>query len=161
MIAKLMGKEERDAHGNVQLSGTGALGDLLAETVKNGLDIKRVRSDTFGYLQRSFIGCQSDRDASEAREVGEKAVQFAMWDNVDGSVAIRRPVLDYSVDYELVPIENVAGKTRHMPDHFINEEGNGVTEAFMNYCRPLLGSHFPEAHRLRAPAVPKILRNGS
>ena len=47
--------------------------------------------------------CRSDRDAHEAREVGEKAVQFAMWDNVDGSVAIRRPVLDYSVDYELVP----------------------------------------------------------
>lgn len=157
MISKLMGEEERDAHGNIQLSGTGALGDLLTQSIKQGLNIKRVRSDTFGYLQRAFIGCSSDRDASEAREVGEKAVQFAMWDNVDGSVAIRRPVLDYSVDYELVPIQNVAGKTRHMPDHFINEEGNGVTEDFMNYCRPLLGSNLPEAHRLRAPVVPKIL----
>ncbi len=157
MISSLMGEVERDAHGNVQLSGTGALGDLLTGTIKKELGIKRVRSDTFGYLQRAFIGCLSDRDASEAREVGEKAVQFAMWDNVDGSVVIRRPVLDYSVDYELVPIANVAGKTRHMPDHFINEEGNGVTTDFMNYCRPLLGSNFPEAHRLRAPAVPKIL----
>lgn len=157
MITKLMGVEERDDHGNVQLSGTGALGDLLTESIKKGLGLKRVRSDTFGYLQRSFIGCRSDRDAREAREVGEKAVQFAMWDNVDGSVAIRRPVLDYSVDYELVPISNVAGKTRHMPDEFINEAGNGVTDAFRNYCRPLLGSDFPEPHRLRAPIVPKIL----
>ncbi len=161
MIAKLMGDEERDDHGNLQLSGTGALGDLLAQTIKKSLNIKRVRSDTFGYLQRAFIGCLSDRDASEAREVGEKAVQFAMWDSVDGSVAIRRPVLNYSVDYELVPIANVAGKTRHMPDHFINEAGNGVTEDFMNYCRPLLGSNFPEAHRLRAPSVPKILHKKS
>ncbi len=157
MISKLMGEEERDDHGNVQLSGTGALGDLLTATIKQGLSIKRVRADTFGYLQRAFIGCVSDRDASEAREVGEKAVQFAMWDDVDGSVVIRRPVLDYSVDYELVPIEKVAGKTRHMPDEFINEAGNGVTEDFLNYCRPLLGSNLAEAHRLRAPSVPKIL----
>ncbi|HEX7261383.1 MAG TPA: 6-phosphofructokinase [Luteolibacter sp.] len=157
MITKLLGTEERDSHGNIQLSGTGALGDLLSNEIRKGLGIKRVRSDTFGYLQRSFMGIQSDRDAREAREVGEKAVQFAMWDNVDGSVAIKRPVLDYSVDYQLVPIENVAGKTRHMPDEFINADGNGVTEAFHNYCRPLLGSNLPEPHRLRAPKVAKIL----
>ena len=157
MITKLMGVEERDAHGNVQLSGTGALGDLLSDAIKKGLGLKRVRSDTFGYLQRSFIGCRSDRDAQEAREVGEKAVQFAMWDDVDGTVVIRRPVLDYSVDYELCPIELVAGKTRHMPDNFINEAGNGVTDDFRHYCRPLLGSSLPQSHRLRAPAVPKIL----
>ena len=157
MIVKLLGKEERDSHGNVQLSGTGALGDLLADTIRDGLKIKRVRSDTFGYLQRSFMGIQSDRDAREAREVGEKAVQFAMWDNVDGSVAIKRSVLDYSVDYELVDIKKVAGKTRHMPDNFINEAGNGVTQEFHNYCRPLLGSNLPEPHRLRAPKVPKVL----
>ncbi len=64
MIVKLLGKEERDSHGNVQLSGTGALGDLLADTIRDGLKIKRVRSDTFGYLQRSFMGIQSDRDAT-------------------------------------------------------------------------------------------------
>lgn len=157
MISKLMGEEERDDHGNLQLSGSGALGDLLSQTIKKGLNIKRVRSDTYGYLQRSFIGCRSDRDAHEAREVGEKAVQFAMWDNVDGSVVIRRPVLNYSVDYDLVPLSKVAGKTRHMPDNFINEAGNGVTEDFMNYCRPLLGSNVPISHRLRAPAVAKIL----
>ena len=156
MITKLMG-EERDAHGNLQLSGTGALGDLLSQTIKDGLKLKRVRSDTYGYLQRCFIGCRSDRDAHEAREVGEKAVQYAMWDNVDGSIAIRRPVLNYSVDYELVPIEKVACKTRHMPDNFINADANGVTEDFLNYCRPLLGSDFPQSHRLRAPMVPKIL----
>jgi len=157
MITKLLGTEERDSHGNIQLSGTGALGDLLANEIRSGLGIKRVRSDTFGYLQRSFMGIQSDRDAREAREVGEKAVQYAMWDNVDGSVVIRRPVLNYSVDYDLVPIEKVAGKTRHMPDNFINAAGNGVTEDFKNYCRPLLGSNLPESHRLRAPKVPKIL----
>lgn len=156
MIAKLLGAEERDAHGNLQLSGTGALGDLLTQTIKKGLTIKRVRADTFGYLQRCFLGCRSDRDALEAREVGQIAVHYAMYDNVDGSVVIRRPVLDYSVEYDLVPVTKVAGKTRHMPDHFINNEGNGVTQDFLNYCRPLLGSETIEHHRLRAPAVAKI-----
>jgi 6-phosphofructokinase 1 len=71
-------------------------------------------------------------------------------------MVIRRPVLNYSVTYGLVPLAEVAGKTRTMPDEFINEEANGVTDAFHNYCRPLVGSRFPESHRLRAPHVPKI-----
>jgi len=156
IAATLAASEERDAHGNVQLSGTGALGDLLANEVKSKLKIKRVRADTFGYLQRSFLGVVSSRDAHEAREVGEIAVQYAMWDNVNGSVVIRRPVLSYGVAYDLVPLADVAGKTRVMPDEFINEESNGVTHAFNSYCRPLVGADFPEPHRLRAPRVPKI-----
>ena len=71
ILSKLAGELEKDAHGNVQLSGTGALADLLCEEVKNKLGIKRVRGDTFGYLQRSFVGCISPVDRSEAREVGE------------------------------------------------------------------------------------------
>lgn len=157
IITKLMQHKETDAHGNVQLSGTGALGDLLANEIRSKLKIKRVRSDTLGYLQRSFMGCVSDRDSNEAREVGEKAVQFAMWDNVDGSVVIHRPVVNYSVDYNLVPLTDVAAKTKHMPDNFINAEGNGVTQDFYVYARPLVGSGFPEPHRIRAKKVAKLL----
>ena len=70
-MAALLAKDlEHDAHGNVQLSGNGALADLLCEEIKAKLKIKRVRGDTFGYLQRSFIGCVSDVDQREAREVG-------------------------------------------------------------------------------------------
>jgi 6-phosphofructokinase 1 len=157
IIAKLIG-EERDSHGNIQLSGSGALGDLLADEIKAKLKLKRVRADTFGYLQRCFLGCVSDRDQAEAREVGEKAVQYAMWGDQDGSVVIKRPVLDYGVDYDLAKLEDVAARTKTMPDEFINAEGNNVTEAFLQYCKPLLGTNVPEPHRFRAPAVPKILR---
>jgi 6-phosphofructokinase len=79
ILAQLAKDLERDAHGNVQLSGSGALADLLCEEIKAKLKIKRVRGDTFGYLQRSFVGCVSDVDQREAREVGEKAVQYAFW----------------------------------------------------------------------------------
>jgi 6-phosphofructokinase 1 len=157
-VASLLAKEiERDAHGNVQLSGTGALADLLCDEIKAKLGIKRVRGDTFGYLQRSFIGCVSDVDQREAREVGEKAVQFAMWGDRDGSVAIKRTGF-YSVDYELLPLEAVAGKTRVMEDEFISASGTDVTDAFRLYLRPLLGSGMPDAFRLRGASVPKILK---
>ena len=156
VITKLMEDVEKDAHGNVQLSGTGALGDLLAKCVKDKLKINRVRSDTLGYLQRSFIGCVSDVDQNEAREVGEKAAQFAIWYDVDGSITIQRTGF-YSVNYELRRLEEIAGKTRVMPDHFINKEGNNVTDAFKYYLSPLVGSNFPVAHRIRAPKAPKIL----
>ncbi len=157
MLARLAKDLEHDDHGNVQLSGSGALADLLCEEIKSKLKIKRVRGDTFGYLQRSFIGCVSDVDQREAREVGEKAVQFAMWGSVNGSVAIKRTGF-YSVDYELLPLEAVAGKTRTMEDHFIAPSGTDVTDAFRLYLRPLLGSGMPDAYRLRPSPVAKILK---
>ncbi|MCX2861518.1 6-phosphofructokinase [Paucibacter sp. PLA-PC-4] len=156
MLAQLARDLERDDHGNVQLSGTGALADLLCEEVKSKLGIKRVRGDTFGYLQRSFIGCVSDVDQREAREVGEKAVQFAFHGDRDGSVAIKRTGF-YSVDYELLPLAAVAGKTRVMEDEFISAEGTDVTDAFRLYLRPLLGSGMPDAFRLRPNPVAKVL----
>lgn len=149
-------KQEFDAHGNVQLSGSGVLGDYLADLIKTRLNISRVRADTFGYLQRSFLGCVSDVDQREAREVGEKAAQFAIWNRVDGSIAIERTGF-YSVDYKLVPLETVAAKTRLMPDAYINLAGNHVTDDFKYYLRPLIGSGFEQAHRLRAPRVDKVL----
>ncbi len=157
ILARLAKDLERDAHGNLQLSGSGALADLLCEEIKRRLGIKRVRGDTFGYLQRSFVGCVSDVDQREAREVGEKAVQFAMWGHSNGSVAIKRTGF-YSVDFELLPLEAVAGKTRTMEDHFISAEGTDVTDAFRMYLRPLLGSGMGDAFRLRPSPVPKILR---
>ena len=156
IAAQLATNLEHDAHGNVQLSGSGALADLLCEEIKSKLGIKRVRGDTLGYLQRSFIGCVSDVDQREAREVGEKAVQFAMWGDRDGSVAIKRTGF-YSVEYELQALEAVAGKTRVMEDEFITPCGTGVTDAFRMYLRPLLGSGMPDAFRLRTNPVAKVL----
>jgi 6-phosphofructokinase 1 len=156
IMLKLTKCMETDAHGNVQLSGTGALGDLLCDLIRDRLHIKRVRSDTFGYLQRSFVNCVSDVDQHEAREVGEKAAHFAIWYDLDGSITIQRTGY-YSVNYELADLSLIAGKTRHMPDEFISADGNHVTDAFKFYCRPLLGSGLPNAHRLRAPMAAKLL----
>jgi 6-phosphofructokinase len=154
LAVKLAGSVEKDAHGNVQLSGTGALADLLCEKIKSKLGIDRVRGDTLGYLQRSFQGCASDVDSREAREVGEFAVKQAIWGTVNGSVAIRR-IGDYAVDYALVKLGEVAGKTKTMPDAFIAPSGTDITPAFLEYLRPLLGSDLPRPARLRGPAIAK------
>ena len=137
---KLAKGVETDAYGNIQLSGTGALADFLADQVRNKLKIKRVRADTFGYLQRSFPGTQSAVDVREARQCGKEAVKLAMKED-SGSVAIRRlrNKPKYAVELFLAELCNVAEKTRSMPDEFISAEGNGITDAFIEYAMPLIG----------------------
>jgi 6-phosphofructokinase 1 len=153
-VAQTLGKTEKDPHGNLQLGG-GALGDFLTQLVKDRLGIGRVRSDTFGYLQRSFAGVVSDVDQREAREVGEKAVEHAIAGARNGTVTIHRTG-DYAVDYKLSALEDVAAKTKVMPDDFIASSGADVTDAFHHYLRPLLGQGLPDIGRLRDVAVPKI-----
>jgi 6-phosphofructokinase len=157
IVTMLTKSQEKDAHGNIQLSGTGALGDLLADEVKKKLKISRVRADTYGYLQRCYMSIVSDVDQNEAREVGERAAQYALWHDADGSVTIHRTG-NYSVDYQLSALSEIAARTKTMPDEFISEEANDVTEAFYAYARPLLGSGMPQPHRLRAPQVTKLLK---
>ena len=135
--------KEVDSHGNVQLSGSGALGDALVALLKARARprIKRMRADTFGYLQRSFPGVASVVDSQEAREVGKVALESAVSGQyASGSIAIKRePGKKYAVYYEVVPLANVAKETRCMRDEFITPAGNNVTQAFIDYARPLIG----------------------
>lgn len=137
---KLVENAEQDAHGNIQLSGSGALADFLANEVKEKLKVKRVRADTFGYLQRSFAGLQSPTDVEEARECGRQAVIFAE-EHQSGSVAIRRTGEKENYGFELfrTDLGNVAEHTKPLFDEFINKAGNGVTQEFVDYALPLVG----------------------
>ena len=148
--------KEVDSHGNVQLSGSGALGDLLAKEIKEKAAISRVRADTFGYLQRSFAGVVSVNDAKEARQAGAAAVKFATGNQFNsGSTAIKRkPGKKYAVTIERTELRNVAKETRHMPDEFITKEGNDVTPAFIAYAKPIVGD-LPKIGRLKAIPVAK------
>ena len=146
--------KEVDSHGNIQLSGSGALGDILADAIR-ATGITRVRADTFGYLQRSFPGVTSEVDAKEARAVGSTAVKFAVKSHENGSVAIQRKKgKAYKVDFVRVPLESVAKETRHMPDEYITPAANDVTKAFIDYARPIVGK-LPAVGRLKAVAVKK------
>jgi len=141
---KMAENVEKDSHGNIQLSGTGTLGDFFADLIKKKLPNPsgkrlRVRADTYGYLQRSFPGFVSKTDAAEARLVGQMAVKYSAESDVDGSVAMRRTDAGkYQIETFLTPLETVARETRHMPPEFI-ADGNNITKAFITYAKPLVG----------------------
>ncbi len=140
----LMRSGEVDAHGNVQLSGSGALGDGLADRVKKGLTPEggkppRVRADTFGYLQRCWPE-PSTVDALEARGVGRHAAALAAEGEGSASVTILRAnALDnYQSVFGRADLTAVARHARHMPDDFVAGRNN-VSAAFYDYCLPLVG----------------------
>ncbi len=135
---------ERDSHGNLQLSGSGALGDFLSAKVKEayaGESVRvRVRADTFGYLQRSFPTIISEVDTREARLVGQFGVNHAVNHAEPGSVAIRRLSSDpYASECFITPLSSVAREATKMKDEYINDAGNDVTRAWLDYVSPLVG----------------------
>jgi len=133
---------ERDSHGNLQLSGSGALGDFLSGKVKEayGDEAVRVRADTFGYLQRSFPSVVSPIDAREARMVGEYGVNHAVATAEPGSVAIRRTSnTPYASECFVTPLSTVAREATEMKAEYINDAGNDVTQSWLDYVSPLVG----------------------
>ncbi|VAX40285.1 Pyrophosphate-dependent fructose 6-phosphate-1-kinase [hydrothermal vent metagenome] len=146
---------QADAHGNVQLSGSGALGDALSTLLKKKLTPTggtpvRVRADTFGYVQRCWPDA-SRVDATEARGVGRFAADLALSGDIDGSVAIERvsPIggaQSYAAQFKRLDLSAVAAKTRHMPEYFLDGHNN-VSEMFIDYCQPLIG-RLPTFERL-------------
>ncbi|HYF14128.1 MAG TPA: 6-phosphofructokinase [Phycisphaerales bacterium] len=150
--AKLIKNAQVDAHGNVQLSGSGALGDQLGDLLKEKLTpaggkAPRVRADTFGYIQRCWPDA-SVIDRIEARRSGRFAAQLPLRGYSDGSVAIVRTGSGsasfrddgeaYASDYQRVELSSVAAKTRRMPREFLAGRNN-VSRKFIEYCLPLVG----------------------
>ncbi|MDQ6973611.1 MAG: 6-phosphofructokinase [Mariprofundaceae bacterium] len=138
--APIMTSGEKDSHGNLQLSGTGALGDFLSNKVKEVLADVRVRADTFGYLQRSFPGVISDIDAKEARDVGTFGVNHAVIKGEAGSVAIRRlSSQPYHSECFITPLSTVAREATSLNAEYIASSGHDVTQAWLDYLQPLVG----------------------
>jgi 6-phosphofructokinase 1 len=158
LAEKIMTGGEVDAHGNRQLSGSGALADYLSNLVKDKLGALvagragggqssklRVRGDTFGYLQRSFPTIVSESDASEARQCGRLAVQYALGGSgglSSGSVAMKRVSnAPYKIDFFPTELSNVSRQTKPLPKEWVSGGGGGndVTPAYVEYAKPLVG----------------------
>ena len=133
-----------DSHGNIQLSGSGALGDTLTNIVSEHIDGARVRADTFGYLQRSFLADISEVDAEEAERVGRHSV-IASLDLQSGSVILKRQLSEtYYCDVDVVDLDKVAKNTKDMPEEFLDNEKPYVTNEFFKYAMPLTGGIEPK-----------------
>jgi 6-phosphofructokinase len=135
---------QKDSHGNIQLSGSGALGDTLTNIVSEHIDGARVRADTFGYLQRSFLADVSSVDAEEAERVGQHAV-VASKEKQSGSVILKRQFSEsYFCDVDVVDLHKVAKYTKDMPEEFIEQDKPYVTNEFFEYAMPLTGGIEPK-----------------
>ncbi len=135
---------KKDSHGNIQLSGSGALGDTLANIISENIEGARVRADTFGYLQRSFIADVSEVDSEEAERVGQHAV-VASKNDTSGSVVLKRQLSEtYYCEVDTVELNKVAKNTKSMPKEFLDDKKPYVTNNFFEYAMPLTGGIEPK-----------------
>ncbi len=148
MFAEIIkSKNEYDAHGNMQLSGSSILGDFLANEIKKNLKISRVRADTLGYSQRCFLGSVSEVDQSEAYNIGSNAVKFSYKFNKSFSIGIKERVKfnkNYKMEIQINPLHKIAGQTKVMRKSFYNKKNFNVTKSFIDYCKPLIGRRIPD-----------------
>lgn len=111
----------------------------LANLVIRKLGIK-ARSEKPGIAGRTSAAYQSRLDRDEAVEAGSTAVRAAVEGKNGVMVGFRRlPGEEYRAETILIPIEEVMLHERTMPKEFIAENGHDVTQAFIDWCRPLLG----------------------
>lgn len=127
----------------------GDVGSHLANLIIKELGYK-ARAEKPGLLGRASVLWQSETDREEAERCGRAAVDAVTAGESGKMVALRRvPGEDYRCETFLVDIREVMMTERKLPDEFINAEGNGITEAFRQWCRPLLGSPLPKLMDLR------------
>ncbi len=122
----------------------GDVSAYLAELVIKKLGIK-ARSEKPGLCGRASMLLQSKVDREEAILVGREAVKAAVAGHTGVMVGIRRKEgEEYGVDTPLIPIEEVMLHERVMPEDYINERGNDITEPFVRWCKPLIDGELPE-----------------
>ena len=122
----------------------GDVSSHLANLVIQKLGYK-ARGEKPGLLGRASIFMQSKVDIEEAQLAGELACRAALDGESGKMVAFSRVSENpYEMKPFLVDIDEVMMYERTMPDEFINEEGNGITQAFLDWCRPLIGEELPD-----------------
>ncbi|MBX3584955.1 MAG: diphosphate--fructose-6-phosphate 1-phosphotransferase [Rhizobiaceae bacterium] len=135
LVESIVGPDrvERDAHGNVKLSGSD-LNRAFETALAEGLPGKRARVDALGYMPRGYVGAISKVDQQEAFDAGVHAVEAAAQGG--GSVALQYD--GQKTVMKIVPLSSVAARTRHMPDDFLTAEGTALTNKGLAYFERLV-----------------------
>jgi 6-phosphofructokinase len=138
-------------------SQPGGVANYLCNLVSSRLKLK-ARSDKPGTIQRVSMVCASEVDLEEAYLVGKIAVRQAVDGTTGYMVTLQRSSRpQYECETGLAKLEEVAGRTRTVPQEFVSEKGNSVTKRFIDYAKPLIGSPLPKYARLKKFAVEKRL----
>ncbi len=127
----------RDAFGHAQLGGVAT---TLANIAKEQIGCK-VRGIEFSLLQRCASHCASLNDVNEAYMAGETAVLKAVEGYTDFCIGFDRQTGEngeYVCAPKLIPLSDIANTERKLPREWINEEGNFVTQEYIDYALPLI-----------------------
>ena len=146
---------DTDSFGHVQMGGAA---DFICKLIKDKLKIK-ARFDKPGTIQRMSMALVSEVDLNEAYMAGQDAVKYAM-EGIKGKMVslVREDNEDeYICKTGLVELDKVADAEKNIPDNYINETGNGVTEEFYKYAKPLIGGPLLEYARFEKYLLSKKL----
>ncbi|MEG2859729.1 MAG: 6-phosphofructokinase [Clostridia bacterium] len=126
----------KDSFGHAQLGGLAA---YLANEIKNATGAK-VRGIELSLLQRCAAHCASQTDIDESFAAGEAAVNSATAGTTDKMVGYERVMKDgqYTCRIKLFPLDVVANAEKKVPREWINEKGDGIEQAFIDYALPLI-----------------------
>lgn len=134
-IPELIGSVDRDAFGHAQLGGTAT---ILANYLKENIGCK-VRGVELSLLQRCAAHLGAKRDVEESYLAGQTAVRSAIDGMTDYMIGFERPSAgEYRCDIKLIPLDQVANAERKIPREWINDEGNGLKQEFIDYVLPLI-----------------------
>jgi 6-phosphofructokinase 1 len=133
----------------------GDTGAHLANLIVKKLGIK-ARSEKPGILGRVSSAYQSETDRAEAIAAGAEAAKAALAGKSGIMVGFEREEGEaYRCRMTFVPLEQITALEKKMPAEFFTHSGNGVTEAFRQWCLPLIGSKLA---CLSGFQIPQILR---
>jgi len=161
-LAEAGGAFAKDSFGHTQLGGAA---DALRSIIETQVGVK-CRTNRAGTAQRNAMHFASATDVQEAEMVGVAAVRAAL-DGVNGKmITLERSGTggQYACTTGLVDLEKVANGEKPVPPEFINEQGNGITDAFRQYALPLIAGQaqieigpdgLPVYARLARKLVPK------
>lgn len=134
-VCEGFGISSTDAFGHKQLSGTGK---ALEYAIKSEIGCK-VRSVELNIPQRCAAHIASATDISESVSIGRSAVEVAGNGVTCCMMVIERNSSDpYSSSVSYRNVEQIANKIKKVPDSFINEKGNFITDDCAKYLLPLI-----------------------
>ena len=111
----------------------------LADVIKKQTGAK-VRGIELSLLQRCGAHLASQTDIDESFQAGKAAVEAAVAGATDKMVGFSctREGGQYRCQIQLFDLASVANYEKKVPREWINPEGNGVTQAFLDYALPLI-----------------------
>ncbi len=143
-----------DSFGHKLLGGAS---DFLCKIIAEKLRLK-ARFDKPGTIQRTFFSLASKVDLKEAYQVGKMAVRYALKGETGMMVTlVREPGEKYKCSTGLAKLEEIANLEKCLPEQFIGDNGNSISEGFRKYAMPLIGDPLPEYVRFGCFRVPKVL----